>query len=933
MKFLPGQRVKHKEYLNGIVIHSVEENYVKVFFHDGERSIPEDSLELLQSPSEQIISNIRQEPNRLEKIYLSYLAHLIQISENTIALTSAKIDLLPHQIVLTHKVATSFPRRFLIADEVGLGKTIETAMILRELSSRGELDRALMVVPAGLVNNWHRELNEVFQLNFEVFGSEGDVTDRKSNAFQKHNLLIASIDTLKKSERVKKIKNAQKWDIVVFDEGHHLTAYKSGNKVKKTDNYKLAEVLKDHSRDLIILSATPHQGDHFRFWMIVQLLNSSLFKNPDEMLLEKHRLNQVIIRRTKADACKPNGDTLFARRMVSTDSLSMTVSEKTFYLKLKEYLEDGFDLAKQKGNQGRALGFVMAIFQKIASSSFAAVRRTLNRRLISITIQEIINYEAHREISKRDNSYNEAIELVRKEYKFDNSILGNTESEKIVFDLKRRILKKTQKELLEEMDGLESSEVSAIGLEEDILSLTQLMLPEEKNRINELLAEFPIEMETKSVHLVYALKKLWNTNPNEKIVVFATYLGTVEMLENTIRKEFPDQGVVILKGGDHGAKLSAENKFKKRPGPNLMICTAAGREGINLQHARILFNFDLPWNPMDLEQRIGRIHRYGQIDTAQIYNLVLSDTIEGKIFLLLENKLKEIAKALGKVDNNGQITENFESQILGQLSEKINYEELYRNALSDQELKRTAQELEVAILNAKEAREVVFELFQDLDKFHIEDYKKISNTQKEVETLLEFLKIAIQMDGNSFETIHSSVFKIVHSNNETLVVTTNREESIQNSEMELIGIDHPLVIKFIEKYKSLAPQELGVLISSSEIQETLFCSIWHIDIKNEKGEKWNYILPIVIDDKFKRYDSFESNLPKIFLIKPKQIDPIFSKSNNEILNKIETIVEREIHYRGWVNDKQNYHTKLIGWIEFQNNQIDKTIDSIDHRKV
>jgi superfamily II DNA or RNA helicase len=141
-----------------------------------------------------------------------------------------------------------------------------------------------MVVPAGLVNNWHRELNEVFNLDFEVFGSEGDITDRKTNAFAKHDRLIASIDTLKRPARIKRLLDAPRWDLVVFDEAHHLTAYRTGGKVRKTENYKLAEALKDHSRDLMLLSATPHQGNHFQFWMLAQLLNPTLFGSPEEML-------------------------------------------------------------------------------------------------------------------------------------------------------------------------------------------------------------------------------------------------------------------------------------------------------------------------------------------------------------------------------------------------------------------------------------------------------------------------------------------------------------------------------------------------------------------------------------------------------------------------------------------------------------------------
>ncbi len=160
----------------------------------------------------------------------------------------------------------------------------------------------------------------------------------------------------------------------------------------------------------------------------------------------------------------------------------------------------------------------------------------------------------------------------------------------------------------------------------------------------------------------------------------------------------------MLRGGDHGAKVAAERRFRQKDGPRVLVCTAAGREGINLQFARILFNFDLPWNPMDMEQRIGRIHRYGQNHTAQVYNLVLSDTIEGRIFLLLDEKLTEIARTVGKVDEQGNVAEDLRAQILGQLSERLNYDRLYQEALSDPELKRTQVELEADRIRAPGGR-------------------------------------------------------------------------------------------------------------------------------------------------------------------------------------------------------------------------------------
>jgi hypothetical protein len=233
----PGQRVHHPEFGEGVVVEISHDGYVRAFFGVGEKQIPARTLAPLVGRAEKILGHVAAGTReRLRRAWLVYESYALPLMESAAALTAAKIDLLPHQVVLTHRIATASPRRFLIADEVGLGKTIETALILRELASRGELQRALMVVPAGLVNNWHRELNEVFHLNFEVFGSEGDVTDRKSNAFAKHDRLIASIDTLKRPKRVQRLKDAPPWDLVVFDEAHHLTAFRNGNRIRKTEN-------------------------------------------------------------------------------------------------------------------------------------------------------------------------------------------------------------------------------------------------------------------------------------------------------------------------------------------------------------------------------------------------------------------------------------------------------------------------------------------------------------------------------------------------------------------------------------------------------------------------------------------------------------------------------------------------------------------------
>jgi len=910
----PGQRVQHAEYGEGVVVSSPTNGYARVFFASGERQVPLPALAMAIGRSEQIVRHAAAGEKRARRAWLSFQAYSLPLLESAAALTSARIDLLPHQVVLTHRIATSSPRRFLIADEVGLGKTIETALILRELASRGELNRALMVVPAGLVNNWHRELNEVFNLDFEVFGSEGDVTDRKSNAFAKHDRLIASIDTLKMRPRLKRLQDAPPWDLVVFDEAHHLTAYRRGTKVEKTENYRLAELLKAHCRDLILLSATPHQGDHFRFWMLVQLLEPTLFNSPSDMVKNRHRLNSVVFRRTKADACRPDGSTLFARRGVHTESFVMSHSEREFYNALQVYLMDGFALAKQRGSKGRALGFVMTIFQKIAASSFAAVHRTLRRRLIALTVQEGLMHDGNLEIDARDGAFTEAKKLIRIEFGLGDDRMANVEAERILADMKRRLLKKMSEEELDLASSEYSSETVTTYAEDAAVTAVELALPEERQRIRELLEKFPHQVETKVEKLIHALGTLWRKDPKERVVVFATYLGSVEMLGEQIDKAYPGQGVVVLKGGDHGSKAAAEKRFKQANGPKVMICTAAGREGINLQHARILFNFDLPWNPMDLEQRIGRIHRYGQRHTAQVYNLVLSDTIEGKIFLLLQDKLTEIAKALGKVDEHGEVAEDLRSQILGQLSERLNYETLYSQAINDPELKRTQLELEAALSNASEARHVVFELFQDLDRFTLDDYQPFSDTSQGMSELVRFLRTAVEEDGKRIVESKEGILAIVAdgSDQPEIRFTTDRAQSLNRTDVELLGLDHPLLSSYMTRFRNLPPQEIAVRVRSTDHRHGVL-SLWHVVTQGERGEIRTAIIPLAVDHEGQRIPSWERHIDNLF-----GLPPAIAKSEPraEFLTKIiEPMIQRELHHRGTIGENHGYDAKLIGWVE------------------
>ncbi len=697
-----------------------------------------------------------------------------------------------------------------------------------------------------------------------------------------------------------------------------LPASRTGGKVRKTENYKLAEALKDHSRDLMLLSATPHQGNHFQFWMLAQLLNPTLFGSPEEMLENRHRLNTVMFRRTKADACQPDGSPLFARRWVHTESFLMNEDERLFYERLREYLEDGFDLARRQGNQGRALGFLMAIFQKIAASSFAAVRRTLKRRLLMLTLHEALLRDKDLDIEGRERLTEEARVLIHEEYALPYDSIGRSEVDRVLADLKFRLVKKLDAEALEMASDPYGSEYLATNAEEAASAVVELHLPEERLRIGDLLNVFPQQRETKAQKLLDGLGYLWRQNASEKIVIFATYLGTVDLIAREIEQAYPGQGVVVLRGGDHGAKLAAERKFRLKNGPRVLVCTAAGREGLNLQFARILFNFDLPWNPMDVEQRIGRIHRYGQNHTAQVYNLVLSDTIEGRIFLMLDEKLTEIAKTVGKVDDQGNVAEDLRAQILGQLSERLNYDRLYQEALSDPELKRTQVELEAALSNSREARQVVFDLFQDLDGFSLDDYKPFSDVSSSLDRLVRFLSAAVADRQQRLVKIDNETYDLVTIDGSSQQrFTLNRDLATSSDNLELMGLDHPLVQEELGRWRSVPPEEIGIAVSG-DLDTPVLLSLWMVEASSGNGERRVVVQPIAVKQDGTRVPVVERQVEQ-YLQAPVTLSKFALEQRQEIFTHvIEPTLQRELKHKGAANGDGSYSAELIGYVEIMN---------------
>jgi superfamily II DNA or RNA helicase len=743
---------------------------------------------------------------------LKQLAIQFPIANTGGELSNSRTALLPHQILLTHDVVASSRRRFLIADEVGLGKTIETGMIVRELVAREEASRTLVVCPAGLVKNWQQELLDCFRLRFEVLGL--DFADAQPGAWEHHHWVIASIDTLKRRPRLDRLVAGPRWDLVVFDEAHHLSRVRYGTRVQPTQNYRLAEALRAHTRDLLFLSATPHQGDPYQFWSLIQLLDDSLFESADALLEHRGLLGRVMIRRTKREVTDSAGRPIFMRRQVHSQTFPLAVRERAFYDELTDYLREGYGVAglgqQKTTSRQRAVGFVMATFQKIMSSSPRAIRQALRRRLLVLLAREQMALEgrAARAGSSPVGAAERLLHLQEEMRALAVAIHGipaspsqRAEADIAVAQVKQRL---ARRDTDEETTGwaLDGDEEGDEGIYADT------DIPGEADKVRQLIRLVPEGTDRKFDTLLRGIEQLRREDPAERFVIFTQYRETLEFLREELSKVYGPSRIATIKGGPLDDKIAAIEAFWNDDGARLLISTSAGGEGVNLQVGHILFNYDLPWNPMAVEQRIGRIHRYGQQDTVQVYNLVAEDTVEERIYRLLEEKLLEIARTIGRIDAaTGHVVEDFRSEILGFLGSSPDYQDLYKKALVDRDYKRTEREMVDALDRARKASEALRALTQDLDSFNLDHYRTIRG-HFTLDHLRRFTERAILRLGGAFIPSGDAVRietpgvlltypRVLRSYQDA---TFSRELAMRRRNVQLLGLGHPLIDALIRHF-------------------------------------------------------------------------------------------------------------------------------------
>jgi superfamily II DNA or RNA helicase len=553
------------------------------------------------------------------------------------SLSIARVDPLPHQLEAVYDYFLKLPRiRFLLADDPGAGKTIMAGLLIKELKIRGLIKRTLIVTPANLCFQWQREMKDKFREDFTPIDRYILRGKYGSNPWQEMNQVITSVSWVSRIEDAFESLMRSHWDLIIVDEAHKMSAYSED---KKTLAYHLGEALSERTDHFLLMTATPHKGDPDNFCLFLRLLDKDVYG--DIKSLEKameERQAPFYLRRVKeAMVSFPNPDTgeaksLFTRRNVKTVPFQIDDDELDFYDALTRYVEDqSIKAASDDSARGRALGFTMAMLQRRFASSIYAVRRSLERM------------KAKREkILEDPEAYRQAQMNKRLPEDFDD------------------LPEEMREEILAELEDVVAS-VDPQSLREEIIELGKLVDQAKSLEVREVETKLLKLKEVITENGIFKDQKM-------KLLVFTEHKDTLDYLAGDGKEGRPlgkllEWGLNItqihgsMKIGDRdtpGTRIYAEREFKENC--QVLAATEAAGEGINLQFCWFMINYDIPWNPVRLEQRMGRIHRYGQEKDCLILNFVSTNTREGRVLEKLFERIEQIEadldpKRTGKVFN------------------------------------------------------------------------------------------------------------------------------------------------------------------------------------------------------------------------------------------------------------------------------------------
>ncbi len=452
---------------------------------------------------------------------------------------------------------------------------------------------------------------------------------------------------------------AENWDLIVMDEAHRLSRMQYGKKFQSSERFRLAAALRRKTDALILLTVTPHQGKNDKFQGLLELIRPDLKHHIRNLSFNPEILREMVIRNNKADVADAEGNFIFQGKITSSIAVDQNEMEKTFDRKLKEYLQKGYNSrGKESELKDRAIGFVMATYRKLAASSIASIERALRKRLERL--QGHISYAACSIVDIED---------------VDERFVG--EWEEANYGLGTEFF------------------YGEIGLLKDLLRQAELVFNNDSKM---------------SVFLDELLPAIHGDNPRERMVIFTEYRGTQDYLLQTLSERYGEQSVSVIHGGqDRDERERAIIQFEDEGG-QFLISTEAGGEGINLQRqCHIMVNYDLPWNPMRLVQRVGRLYRYGQQKKVLVFNISVSDSMDGSILNILYNKIENVVADMSVLGE--EFRPGFEAEILGELVEVLDVTDIINKA-GQESIVRTQEKIDAALQVARQSIEKQRELMQ-----------------------------------------------------------------------------------------------------------------------------------------------------------------------------------------------------------------------------
>lgn len=554
---------------------------------------------------------------------------LAGLSDPMLAVTTSDIQPLPHQLRAVYgELLPRTPLRFLLADDPGAGKTIMAGLYIKELILREDVKRCLIVAPGGLVEQWQDELYLKFGLAFEILTRQLGDTVFGATAFEQHPLLIARMDQLARNEDLLAELGSTHWDLVVVDEAHRMGAHYFGGKLVKTKRFQLGEMLGTIARHLLLMTATPHSGKEEDFQLFLSLLDRDRFEGKFQPNTSETDTTGVMRRMVKEDLLTFDGKPLFPERIAETVPYELTELEQDLYEQVTTYVREGMNrAAKLDGKRRNTVGFALTVLQRRLASSPEAILRSLERRAerLERRKQEVLTGG----VAEDPN----ASEVVNDLDTFDDDEYSAEELE----------------ELEEELVDAATAARTVEELDTELLELRDLIAAAAKVRASGKDRKWS---ELRTILEDNTLAAADAPDERRKLIVFTEHRDTLEYLRQRIGSLLgrPDAVQAIHGGVRRVERRQITAEFTTNKDCQILLATDAAGEGLNLQAAHLMVNYDLPWNPNRIEQRFGRIHRIGQQEVCRLWNLVADNTREGEVFLRLLSKIEEQRRAYeGKV--------------------------------------------------------------------------------------------------------------------------------------------------------------------------------------------------------------------------------------------------------------------------------------------